>query len=177
MWGEVPSKFWDWDSLRDMITKNGVRNSLLVAPMPTASTSQILGNNECFEPYTSNIYSRRVIRYVSSISQTIVSSFINALSCLLTSACLFLSGEFVVVNKHLLHDLTEMGLWSPTIKNKIIYENGSVQKIPEIPNELKLIYKYGTDFIFKQFKCGDDAFLLTFNLYCSELFGRSSKGI
>ncbi|KAG5031720.1 hypothetical protein JHK85_015702 [Glycine max] len=112
MWGVAPSNRWDWDALREMISKNGVRNSLLVAPMPTASTSQILGNNECFEPYTSNIYSRRV-----------------------------LSGEFVVVNKHLLHDLTEMGLWSPTLKNKIIYEDGSVQKIPEIPADLKNIYK------------------------------------
>ncbi|KAG5041250.1 hypothetical protein JHK85_013726 [Glycine max] len=112
MWGVMPSSRWDWDALREMIAKTGVRNSLLVAPMPTASTSQILGNNECFEPYTSNIYSRRV-----------------------------LSGEFVVVNKHLLHDLTEMGLWSPTIKNNIIYEDGSVQKIPEIPDDLKIIYK------------------------------------
>ncbi|KAH9706709.1 Ribonucleoside-diphosphate reductase large subunit [Citrus sinensis] len=112
MWNVIPSDRWDWGVLRDMISKNGVRNSLLVAPMPTASTSQILGNNECFEPYTSNIYSRRV-----------------------------LSGEFVVVNKHLLHDLTEMGIWSPTIKNKIIYDDGSVQKIPEIPEELKMIYK------------------------------------
>ncbi|KAH9717901.1 Ribonucleoside-diphosphate reductase [Citrus sinensis] len=112
MWGVNPSDRWDWGGLRDMISKNGVRNSLLVAPMPTASTSQILGNNECFEPYTSNIYSRRV-----------------------------LSGEFVVVNKHLLHDLTEMGLWSPIIKNKIIYDDGSVQKIPQIPEELKAIYK------------------------------------
>ncbi|KAL7230390.1 hypothetical protein ACSBR2_008806 [Camellia fascicularis] len=112
MWGVTPSSRWDWGALRDMIANNGVRNSLLVAPMPTASTSQILGNNECFEPYTSNIYSRRV-----------------------------LSGEFVVVNKHLLHDLTEMGLWSPALKNQIIYEDGSVQKIPEIPDELKVIYK------------------------------------
>lgn len=112
MWGVTPSCRWNWDALRKMISKNGVRNSLLVAPMPTASTSQILGNNECFEPYTSNIYSRRV-----------------------------LSGEFVVVNKHLLHDLTEMGLWSPAIKNRIIYEDGSVQKIPEIPEDLKAIYK------------------------------------
>ncbi|XP_019177267.1 PREDICTED: ribonucleoside-diphosphate reductase large subunit-like isoform X6 [Ipomoea nil] len=111
MWGVTPSNQWDWVALRAMIEKNGVRNSLLVAPMPTASTSQILGNNECFEPYTSNIYSRRV-----------------------------LSGEFVVVNKHLLHDLTEMGLWSPALKNQIIYEDGSVQKIPEIPDDLKLIY-------------------------------------
>ncbi|CAN4114220.1 unnamed protein product [Withania somnifera] len=111
MWGVTPSDKWDWDALREMIANNGVRNSLLVAPMPTASTSQILGNNECFEPYTSNIYSRRV-----------------------------LSGEFVVVNKHLLRDLTEMGLWSPAVKNRIIYD-GSVQKIPEIPDELKVVYK------------------------------------
>lgn len=112
MWDVTPSDRWAWAALREMISKNGVRNSLLVAPMPTASTSQILGNNECFEPYTSNIYSRRV-----------------------------LSGEFVVVNKHLLHDLTEMGLWSPAIKNNIIYEDGSVQKIPEIPDDLKVIYR------------------------------------
>ncbi|KAG8660682.1 ribonucleoside-diphosphate reductase large subunit isoform X3 [Manihot esculenta] len=112
MWGVMPSDRWDWDALRELISKNGLRNSLLVAPMPTASTSQILGNNECFEPYTSNIYSRRV-----------------------------LSGEFVVVNKHLLHDLTEIGLWSHSLKNKIIYENGSVAKIPEIPELLKAIYK------------------------------------
>lgn len=112
MWNVTPSDRWDWSALREHISKNGVRNSLLVAPMPTASTSQILGNNECFEPYTSNIYSRRV-----------------------------LSGEFVVVNKHLLHDLTEMGIWSPVLKNQIIYENGSVLKIPEIPDNLKAIYK------------------------------------
>lgn len=112
MWGVTPSDMWDWDALREMISKSGVRNSLLTAPMPTASTSQILGNNECFEPYTSNIYSRRV-----------------------------LSGEFVVMNKHLLHDLTEMGLWSPVLKNKLINENGSVSKIPEIPEQLKAIYK------------------------------------
>nr|GLL47116.1 ribonucleoside-diphosphate reductase large subunit-like isoform X4 [Ipomoea trifida] len=107
----TPSNQWDWVALRAIIEKNEVRNSLLVAPMPTASTSQILGNNEYLEPYTSNIYSRSV-----------------------------LSGEFVVVNKHLLHDLTEMGLWSP-LKNQIIYEDGFVPKIPEIPDELKLIYK------------------------------------
>ncbi|KAK1403791.1 Ribonucleoside-diphosphate reductase [Heracleum sosnowskyi] len=112
MWGVTPSNRWDWDALRQMIADNGIRNSLLVAPMPTASTSQILGNNECFEPYTSNIYSRRV-----------------------------LSGEFVVVNKHLLNDLTEMGLWSPNLKNRIIHESGSVQKMSEIPNELRDIYK------------------------------------
>ncbi|KAG2609713.1 hypothetical protein PVAP13_4KG059900 [Panicum virgatum] len=112
MWNVVPSNRWDWPSLRRTISKVGIRNSLLVAPMPTASTSQILGNNECFEPYTSNIYSRRV-----------------------------LSGEFVVVNKHLLHDLTEMGIWTPTLKNQIIYDDGSVQKMTEIPDDLKAIYK------------------------------------
>ena len=112
MWNVVPSDRWDWPAIRGMISKVGLRNSLLVAPMPTASTSQILGNNECFEPYTSNIYSRRV-----------------------------LSGEFVVVNKHLLHDLTEMGIWSPVLKNNIIYDDGSVQKITEIPDDLKAIYK------------------------------------
>ncbi|KAJ6835277.1 ribonucleoside-diphosphate reductase large subunit-like [Iris pallida] len=112
MWDVTPSSRWHWPALREMIAKHGVRNSLLVAPMPTASTSQILGNNECFEPYTSNIYSRRV-----------------------------LSGEFVVVNKHLLHDLTEMSLWSPALKNKIVYENGSVLNVPEIPENLKAIYK------------------------------------
>ncbi|KAB1200518.1 Ribonucleoside-diphosphate reductase large subunit [Morella rubra] len=124
MWGVTPSDRWDWNVLREMISKNGVRNSL-VAPMPTASTSQILGNNECFEPYTSNIYNRRV-----------------------------LSGEFVVVNKHLLRNLTEMGLWSPAIKNKIIYENGSVHKIPEICDELKAIYSYEMAFswFFPQFR-------------------------
>ncbi|KAL5223571.1 hypothetical protein ABZP36_010210 [Zizania latifolia] len=112
MWNVVPSDRWNWPALRSNIAKVGLRNSLLVAPMPTASTSQILGNNECFEPYTSNIYSRRV-----------------------------LSGEFVVVNKHLLHDLTEMGVWTPALKNKIIYEDGSVQKMTEIPDDLKAIYK------------------------------------
>ncbi|KAI3970112.1 hypothetical protein MKW92_005311 [Papaver armeniacum] len=112
MWGVTPTNRWDWSGLRKMVAKNGVRNSLLVAPMPTASTSQILGNNECFEPYTSNIYSRRV-----------------------------LSGEFVVVNKHLLHDLTEMGLWSPALKNKIISDDGSVINISEIPDDLKAIYR------------------------------------
>ncbi|KAJ3677045.1 hypothetical protein LUZ60_002769 [Juncus effusus] len=112
MWNVVPSERWDWPALRQLISEKGLRNSLLVAPMPTASTSQILGNNECFEPYTSNIYSRRV-----------------------------LSGEFVVVNKHLLHDLTEMGIWTPTLKNQIIYDDGSVQKISEIPDNLKAIYK------------------------------------
>ncbi|KAG2654737.1 ribonucleoside-diphosphate reductase large subunit-like isoform X1 [Panicum virgatum] len=112
MWNVVPSHRWNWSAIREVISQVGLRNSLLVAPMPTASTSQILGNNECFEPYTSNIYSRRV-----------------------------LSGEFVIVNKHLLHDLTEIGVWSPILKNKIIYEDGSVQKVTEVPDALKAVYK------------------------------------
>ena len=111
-WGVVPSKRWDWTSLQAEIKDHGVRNSLLVAPMPTASTSQILGNNECFEPFTSNIYVRRV-----------------------------LSGEFVVINKYLLKDLVELGLWNEEMKTKIIAANGSVQSIPEIPQEIKDIYK------------------------------------
>jgi len=113
MWNVTPnSGRWDWESLREKVVKNGVRNSLLVAPMPTASTSQILGNNECFEPYTSNIYARRV-----------------------------LSGEFAVVNKHLLKDLIKLGLWNESMKNKLISANGSVQGIPEIPKDLKELYK------------------------------------
>ncbi|MGC6429132.1 MAG: ribonucleoside-diphosphate reductase subunit alpha [Flavobacteriales bacterium] len=103
---------WAWDELRSMIKEHGVRNSLLLAPMPTASTSQILGNNECFEPYTSNIYTRRV-----------------------------LSGEFVVVNKHLLLDLVKLGLWNDEMKNEIIKANGSVQDIKSIPDNIKAIYK------------------------------------
>lgn len=113
MWGVKPSSGrWDWESLREQVVTHGVRNSLLVAPMPTASTSQILGNNECFEPYTSNIYVRRV-----------------------------LSGEFAVVNKHLLKDLIRLGLWNESMKNKLITANGSVQNIPEIPQDLKELYK------------------------------------
>jgi ribonucleoside-diphosphate reductase alpha chain len=103
---------WDWASLRKEVMANGVRNSLLVAPMPTASTSQILGNNEAFEPYTSNIYTRRV-----------------------------LSGEFIVVNKHLLHDLVERGLWNETMKQEIMRHNGSVQNIASVPTDLKELYK------------------------------------
>ena len=103
---------WDWASLRKEVMANGVRNSLLVAPMPTASTSQILGNNEAFEPYTSNIYTRRV-----------------------------LSGEFIVVNKHLLHDLVDRGLWNETLKQEIMRHNGSVQNIERIPSDLKELYK------------------------------------
>ena len=113
MWGATPeSGRWDWESLREKVKKGGVRNSLLLAPMPTASTSQILGNNECFEPYTSNIYTRRV-----------------------------LSGEFVVVNKHLLHDLVESGLWDENMKNELIAGNGSIQHIGRIPQHLKDLYK------------------------------------
>ncbi|MBA3680736.1 MAG: ribonucleoside-diphosphate reductase subunit alpha [Bacteroidetes bacterium] len=112
MWNVTPSPRWEWDTLREEIMKYGVRNSLLLAPMPTASTSQILGNNECFEPYTSNIYTRRV-----------------------------LSGEFVVVNKHLLRDLVKLGIWNDGLKNKIIAANGSVQNIPEIPANIKELYK------------------------------------
>lgn len=138
MLGVMASSRWDRGALWEMISKTGVRNSLLVAPMPTASTSQILGNNECFEPYTSNIYSRRVLRFIAISSYYVLISYWS----ILIVNCLSFSGEFVVVNKHLLHDLTEMGLWSPTIKNNIIYEDGSVQKIPEIPDDLKIIYKY-----------------------------------
>ncbi len=113
LWDVKPSsKRWDWDTLRKQVVKTGVRNSLLLAPMPTASTSQILGNNECFEPYTSNIYSRRV-----------------------------LSGEFVVVNKHLLKDLVELGLWDNKMKEQIILANGSVQNIDSIPAKIKELYK------------------------------------
>jgi ribonucleoside-diphosphate reductase alpha chain len=112
MWGVTPSSRWEWDILKDEVKKYGVRNSLLLAPMPTASTSQILGNNECFEPYTSNIYSRRV-----------------------------LSGEFVIVNKHLLKDLVALGLWNDKMKQKIIAANGSIQNIDEIPQNIKDLYK------------------------------------
>ena len=112
MWNVTPSNRWEWDILKEEVAKYGVRNSLLLAPMPTASTSQILGNNECFEPYTSNIYTRRV-----------------------------LSGEFVIVNKHLLKDLVKLGLWNDKLKNKIIAANGSIQDINEIPDNIKQLYK------------------------------------
>ncbi|MFY0254338.1 ribonucleoside-diphosphate reductase subunit alpha [Chitinophaga sp. 30R24] len=112
MWDVTPTNRWDWASLKQSIVAHGIRNSLLLAPMPTASTSQILGNNECFEPYTSNIYTRRV-----------------------------LSGEFVVVNKHLLKDLVELGLWDNDMKTKIIAHNGSIQNINEIPANIKELYK------------------------------------
>jgi ribonucleoside-diphosphate reductase alpha chain len=115
LWGikdEELSGRWDWGQLRKEVVKNGVRNSLLVAPMPTASTSQILGNNECFEPYTSNIYTRRV-----------------------------LSGEFIVVNKHLLEDLVNLGLWTEDLKQQLMRANGSVQHIENIPQDIKELYK------------------------------------
>tara|TARA_A200000113_G_scaffold192220_1_gene181322 strand:- start:143 stop:2617 length:2475 start_codon:yes stop_codon:yes gene_type:complete len=115
LWGikdEELSGRWDWTGLRQKVKKHGVRNSLLVAPMPTASTSQILGNNECFEPYTSNIYTRRV-----------------------------LSGEFIVVNKHLLEDLVNLGLWNEDMKQKLMQANGSIQKINGIPDDIKELYK------------------------------------
>ncbi|HHG85387.1 MAG TPA: ribonucleoside-diphosphate reductase subunit alpha [Bacteroidetes bacterium] len=112
MWGVEPSDRWDWYALRAKIQKHGIRNSLLLAPMPTASTSQILGNNECFEPYTSNIYSRRV-----------------------------LSGEFIVVNKYLLHDLINLGLWNDRMKDRLMAANGSIMDFEEIPEDLRALYR------------------------------------
>ena len=115
LWGVEAKELsgrWDWDELREEIKESGVRNSLLLAPMPTASTSQILGNNECFEPYTSNIYTRRV-----------------------------LSGEFIIVNKHLLKDLVKLGLWNDELKNDILRTNGSIQNIEIIPQNIKDLYK------------------------------------
>lgn len=112
MWNVTPTDRWDWAALKAEVSQYGVRNSLLVAPMPTASTSQIFGNNECFEPYTSNIYTRRV-----------------------------LSGEFIIVNKHLLKDLVNLGLWNNAMKNRIIAANGSIQNITEIPADIKELYK------------------------------------
>lgn len=112
LWNRKPSELWDWDTLKQEMAKHGLRNSLLVAPMPTASTSQILGNNECFEPYTSNIYSRRV-----------------------------LAGEFQIVNPHMLKDLVDLGLWDDAMKNNIISNNGSIQSLPNVPDEIKALYK------------------------------------
>ncbi|MBK9149614.1 MAG: ribonucleoside-diphosphate reductase subunit alpha [Saprospiraceae bacterium] len=112
MWNVNPGNRYNWDELKNEIKTHGLRNSLLLAPMPTASTSQILGNNECFEPYTSNIYTRRT-----------------------------LSGEYIVVNKHLLKDLTKRGLWNEELKQKLMAANGSVQNIPEVPADLKALYK------------------------------------
>ncbi|MDX1478629.1 MAG: ribonucleoside-diphosphate reductase subunit alpha [Saprospiraceae bacterium] len=112
MWGVEPSDRWDWAGLKEQIAEHGIRNSLLLAPMPTASTSQILGNNECIEPYTANIYTRRT-----------------------------LSGEHIIVNKHLLKDLIGLGLWNEDMKEQLMVSNGSVQEIDEIPQELKDLYK------------------------------------
>ena len=112
LWGVTPSERWDFKGLRQRIIQYGMRNSLLIAPMPTASTSQILGNNECFEPFTTNIYSRRV-----------------------------LAGEFTVINKYLINDLLRLGLWNDILKNKIIAKGGSIQGINEIPVDIQLLYR------------------------------------
>jgi ribonucleoside-diphosphate reductase alpha chain len=112
LWKVETTNRWEWDVLKQEIKEFGLRNSLLLAPMPTASTAQILGNNECFEPYTSNIYTRRV-----------------------------LAGEYIIVNKHLLKDLVSLGIWNEDLKNKLISANGSVQSIAEIPDNLKALYK------------------------------------
>ncbi|MDH4058508.1 MAG: ribonucleoside-diphosphate reductase subunit alpha, partial [Cyclobacteriaceae bacterium] len=113
MWGVTPkSGRWNWEQLKQNVKKHGVRNSLLLAPMPTASTSQILGNNECFEPYTSNVYTRRT-----------------------------LSGEFIIANKHLMKDLIDLGLWNENMRQKLIATNGSVEPIAEIPQNIKDLYK------------------------------------
>lgn len=113
MWGVLPqSGRWDWAALRSQVIEHGIRNSLLLAPMPTASTSQVLGNNECFEPYTSNLYTRRT-----------------------------LSGDFIVVNKHLLADLVERNLWNQEMKELLMFHNGSIEQIDAIPSDLKALYK------------------------------------
>jgi ribonucleoside-diphosphate reductase subunit M1 len=112
MWNKEPTDLWNWSALKAKIAQHGLRNSLLLAPMPTASTAQILGNNESFEPFTSNVYTRRV-----------------------------LSGEFQVVNHHLIKDLSDNGLWDDDMKNKIIANNGSIQTIEVIPQEVRDIYK------------------------------------
>ena len=112
LWGVTPSDKYDWAGLKAELAEHGMRNSLLVAPMPTASTSQILGNNECFEPYSSNMYTRRT-----------------------------LSGEFVVVNKHLLHDLIGLGLWNNNMRNRLMASNGSIQDFDDVPQHLRNLYK------------------------------------
>jgi ribonucleotide reductase alpha subunit len=112
LWGVTPSDRWDWNGLKEKIAQHGLRNSLMMAPMPTASTAQILGNNESTEPFTSNMYNRRV-----------------------------LAGEFTVVNKHLLRELTSMGLWTDSVRNRIIADGGSVQNVHEIPKEVREVFK------------------------------------
>lgn len=112
LWNQKPVDMYDWDQLKQNIIENGLRNSLLLAPMPTASTSQILGNNECIEPYTTNVYIRRT-----------------------------LAGEFICINKHLLKDLMDLGIWNKNLKNQIIQNNGSLQKVSSIPDHIKNLYK------------------------------------
>jgi ribonucleoside-diphosphate reductase alpha chain len=112
LWGHEPSSRYDWLALKAKVQQHGLRNSLLLAPMPTASTSQILGNNECFEPYTSNLYTRRV-----------------------------LSGEFTIINRYLVKDLIRLGLWDERIRHRIIAGNGSVQALTNVPDEIKALYK------------------------------------
>ena len=112
LWGITPTETWDWEDLRKKVTKHGARNSLLLAPMPTASTAQILGNNECFEPFTSNLYKRNT-----------------------------LGGEFVVINKHLIQDLINLNIWDETMKLKMFEGNGSIQHIESIPEDIKALYK------------------------------------
>jgi ribonucleoside-diphosphate reductase alpha chain len=112
LWNKQPEGNWDWVNLKEEIVNYGLRNSLLLAPMPTASTSQILGNTECFEPITSNIFQRQT-----------------------------LAGEFTIINKHLIDDLLELGLWDITMKDRILAGGGSVQHIAEIPSEIKVLYK------------------------------------
>jgi ribonucleoside-diphosphate reductase alpha chain len=114
LWEVTPSGRYDWNELREKIIVHGVKNSLCIAPMPTASTSQILGNNECFEPFTSNLYARRV-----------------------------LAGDFMVVNKYLVEDLTKIGLWTTDVRTQVIADNGSIQNILEIPAEIRELYKTG----------------------------------
>ena len=145
MWNVTPSNRWDWNALREDIKLYGVRNSLLLAPMPTASTAQILGNNESFEPYTSNIYTRRV-----------------------------LSGDFQVVNQHLLKDLSDRGLWNDDLKNEIIAQNGSIQVRANL-NKIKIVIKVvlGVDcclikFIYCRQKLFVDRFQLT-NNFCRQV--------
>ena len=112
MWGVTPTDRWNWDKLKSDIKLHGIRNSLLLAPMPTASTAQIIGNNEAFEPYTSNIYSRRT-----------------------------LAGEFIIINKYLVKNLLDINIWNKELKDKIIANYGSIQNIEEIPNDIKKRYK------------------------------------
>ena len=112
MWGVEPSEVWDWEELKKLVKKHGARNSLLLAPMPTASTAQILGNNECFEPFTTNLYKRNT-----------------------------LGGEFVVINKHLIQDLINLNLWDEDMKLKLYEGNGSVQHIERIPEQIRELYK------------------------------------